>query len=266
MKKKTKIVLIVVAAFLALTAVLVPLYILNDDFNLAVWRFIPTGLPQGFTVTAHSGCEGTQAGTISSMQTGVDAGAEIVEIDLHFNDEGECVLAHDKPVPGESYTTLEEAFLFLAKEKSLKANLDLKSTDNMPFVYRLIEKYDLKTRVFFTGVNEERAATLKKDCPGVAYYLNVGEKSRTKDEVAATIERVENCGAVGVNLHYSRLTKRLVEECHKNGLLVSVYTVDKTVLIPHVILYSPDNITTRRPVCVKRVVTTRPYVNSYGKM
>ena len=258
-KKKRKIVGIVIAAVvISLLAVFVPLYITNYAVNLAFWRFIPTRLPAGFTVTAHSGCEDTQENTVYSMQVGYESGAEIVEIDLHFNEKGECVLSHDKPVEGETYTTLEEAFVFLAEKSALRANLDLKSTDNMPFVYDLIVKYGLNDRVFFTGVNEERAAIIREQCPGVSYYLNVGIEKNTKEAVEAAVRTTLECGAVGVNIHHSSLSKRLVDACHKEGLLVSVYTVSKPVQIPHVLLYAPDNVTTRRPVQVKKVVNTRP--------
>ena len=256
--KKKHIVLIIVAVIVVLLAVFVPLYILNDEVNLAFWRFIPTKLPEGFTVTAHSGCENTPPNTIASMQAGYDVGAEIIEIDLHFDGDGKCVLSHDEPINGEKYDTLEDACAFLKEKTTLKANLDLKSTKNMPFVYDLIVEYGLSGRVFFTGVNEERAEIIKKDCPGVKYYLNVDGNFKDDEEVRKAVEKTKKCGAVGVNFHYSKLTKKIVDACRKNGLLVSVYTVDKTATIPHVLLYRPDNVTTRRPSVVIKQVGTRP--------
>ena len=128
----------------------------------------------------------------------------------------------------------------------------------MPFVFELIVKHRLQAQVFFTGVNEERALVLRERCPGIPYYLNYGEKAKNKEEADAIVAMVKEAGAIGLNIHYSCLNKRIVDACHKNGLLVSVFTMDKTVLIPHVLLFSPDNVTTRRPVQVKKAVESRP--------
>ena len=45
-------------------------------------------LPHGFTITAHTGCEGTPDNSLDSIRAGVAAGADIVEIDLHFLPDG----------------------------------------------------------------------------------------------------------------------------------------------------------------------------------
>ncbi len=257
-KKKRAIIVIAIAAVAMVTlAVCLPLYFVNYDFNRAFWSAIPTGLPEDFTVTAHSGCGGSAPDSIESMRVGYESGAEIVEIDLNFNERGECVLSHDEPKEREYYVTLDEALSFLAST-DLRANLDLKSTKNLPIVYETIEKYSLKDRVFFTGAAEDRIEEIKRDCPGVGYYLNAGGKFNTEEAVSGVVMRAQACGALGVNLHYSDLTRRLVEVCHKNGLSVSVYTVDKPHIISHVLLYRPDNVTTRRPAEVKKHIDSRP--------
>ena len=257
-KKRILITVIAIGIVLILLAVYAPLYVTNYKANLAFWRFIPTRLPQGFTVTAHSGCEGTDPNTLSSLEAGFRSGAEIVEFDLHFDEDGNCVLSHDKPQKESTYTTLEEAFRFLADKTTLRANLDLKSTDNMPLVYRLIKKYDLESRVFFTGVNEERVDILRSQCPGISYYLNVSAKLTSKEDIESLLQTVENLGAVGINVHHSEITKKVVDACHKKGLLVSIFTADKPVTLSHVLLFSPDNITTRQPSQLKEIVSVRP--------
>ena len=49
-------------------------------------------LPEGFTVTAHTGCEGADDNTLESISRGAVAGADIVEIDLHFLPDNTPVL------------------------------------------------------------------------------------------------------------------------------------------------------------------------------
>ena len=58
-------------------------------------------LPVNFTFTAHTGCMGTDDNSIQSIEVAVANGADIVEFDLNFTDDGEPVLAHDAPKGGE---------------------------------------------------------------------------------------------------------------------------------------------------------------------
>ena len=80
-------------------------------------------LPEGFTVTAHSGSMGFPDNSIEAMEAGVRAGAAIVEFDLRFTKEGEPVLSHDAP-RGEC-ATLGDAFAFLAAHPDVLANVDI---------------------------------------------------------------------------------------------------------------------------------------------
>ena len=87
MKKCTKIILgtaIVAAAGLVVTAGYIS-YIKKQ----------PVNLPADFTITAHTGCEGTADNSLEAIEKGYLSGADIVEFDVHFDSKGEPVLAHD---------------------------------------------------------------------------------------------------------------------------------------------------------------------------
>lgn len=205
-------------------------------------------LPDGFTVTAHTGCEKTKDNSLDAITLGFGYGADVVEFDLSFNEEGIAVLSHDKPVGGE--VTLEEAFELISQYKNLKVNVDVKFTDDLAQVVAAAGKYGISDRYFFTGVTKDAVEAVKAAAPGVTYYLNTEiDKSRIEDEqyIAELIEEVKSVGAVGLNIHYKSCSKKMVDAFHDQGLLMSVWTVNQVRDMPKALALECDNITTRYP-------------------
>ena len=212
-------------------------------------------LPDGFTITAHTGCMDTEENTLESIKIGAENGASIVEFDLYFTKDGEPVLAHDEPVGGE--ITLDEAFEYISKIPNIKVNVDVKTCDALGKVYPLAEKYGIEDRIFYTGINEEDVETVKNDSPEVAYYLNMDvKKSKATDReyLISLVEKVKNAGAVGINFNYKTATKELVDIFRENGLLVSIWTVNDEYNMYKILSFLPDNITTRNPDELSRIV------------
>ena len=118
-------------------------------------------------------------------------------------------------------------------------------------------KYGIEDRIFYTGINEEDVETVKKDSPQVKYYLNVDVKASKADDeeyIMSLVEKVKNAGAVGINFNYKTATKELVDIFHENGLLVSIWTVNDEYNMYKILSFSPDNITTRNPDELSRIV------------
>lgn len=212
-------------------------------------------LPKAFTITAHTGCMNTVENSVESMEKGISNGADIIEFDVQFLPDGTPVLAHDEPTGSES--RLEFAFEFLANHKDVKANVDIKATVNMPEIQRLAEEYDVMEQIFFTGVGDDFVDAVKTGCPDISCYLNVSvEKAKAKDReyLEHLVEKVKNAGAVGINFNYESATKELVDVFHENGLLVSIWTVNDKYNMYKVLSFAPDNITTRNPDELSRIV------------
>lgn len=212
-------------------------------------------LPKDFTITAHTGCMDTEENTLESIKVGAENGASIVEFDLYFTKDGDPVLAHDEPVGGE--VTLDEAFEYISQIEKIKVNVDVKTCDALPKVYPLAEKYGIEDRIFYTGINEEDVKTVKKDSPEIAYYLNMDvEKSKATDReyLLSLVEKVKKAGAVGINFNYKSATKELVDVFREKGLLVSIWTVNDEYNMYKILSFAPDNITTRNPDELSRIV------------
>lgn len=200
------------------------------------------------TVTAHAGCMWLPENTVTDMEAGVAAGAEIVEFDLHFRPDGTPVLSHY--APGENdCATLADAFAFLAAHPCVKANVDVKSTAFLERVQPMAQEAGVLEQIFFTGLDETTIPVAARACPDVPYYLNV--KVTPDEDLAALAEKAAALGAAGVNLDHRDASPALIDAMHAKGLLVSVWTIEKPKEAIRAIRMGADNITTLRPVMVR---------------
>ena len=225
-------------------------------FQHSATEALPIALPEGFTVTAHTGCEGTKDNTLESISAGVEAGADIVEIDLHFLPDGTPVLNHDRPDGDKILPTLDSA-LELLTGLDVKMNIDVKATDNMAEAYALIRKHGTESKVFFTGVEDDDVEAVKSSAPGIPYYLNVSVDKKINTDFAyleSLVKKVKDSGAIGINMKFTACSDELVRFFRSEGLLVSLWTANSKREMKRCLALSPDNITTRKPSVLKGII------------
>lgn len=223
--------------------------------SFAVLKGNIRNLPEDFTVTAHTGCEKTEDNSLESISAAIKAGADITEFDLRFDGDGKAILSHDEGA--ENPVTLDEAFSLVATDDKLMVNVDVKTADNMKEVYILSEKYGITDRIFYTGIEEEKVETVKKETPEIPYYLNFAPdilKKSDDEYISSLIELVKEKGAVGLNVNYRRCSKKLVEKFRSEGLKVSVWTANDALSMALCLNMTPDNITTRYPSLLIKVI------------
>lgn len=214
-------------------------------------------LPEAFTYTAHTGCMGTGANSLESIEAAVKYGAGIAEFDLNFTENGDPVLAHDAPKGGE--ITLDEAFRKVSEYDNLRVNVDIKSTAALSKIKPAAEKYGIADRIFYTGVHDGFVDAVRTDGGNVDYYLNVNvepERKHTDEYLMSLVQKVKDSGAIGINFNKDNASKALVDTFHANGLLVSIWTVDSEYDMYRVLSYAPDNITTRYPDKLSEVISS----------
>lgn len=212
-------------------------------------------LPENFTVTAHTGCEGSPDNSIESVKKSFESGADIFEVDVQFDSNGVPILTHDAPVGNEP--TLEDAFKKLVEYKNMRCNIDIKRTDNLKEIVFLAKKYDVLDRIFYTGINVDFVQDAKQT-PEISYYLNLEVASpemQTKEYLASLVKNVKDCGAIGINCQHDNATGELVNVFHKNDLLVSVWTCNEESDMIKTLVIAPDNITTRKPSVLKKLIS-----------
>ena len=245
MKKKL---IISAVCLLAITGIVVGAVAVVRNNKIEEYKKSKGVLPLNYTYTAHTGCCGTNDNSIESIVEGASYGAQIVEFDLNFDETETPVLCHDEVKGGE--VTLEEAFKKVSEYENLRVNVDAKSYVALYSVQELASEYNILNRIFFTGISEEHTDTVRMSAPAVEYYLNmdVEEPSKhTEEYLQSLVDKVKECGAIGINFNKNSASKELVDYFHASGLLVSIFTVDDTVEMYEILSYCPDNITTRNP-------------------
>ena len=246
MKKSIKIII---------TLITVSAVAVAGFFGFTYLKIKKADLPEGFTLTAHTGCEETADNSLESIRKGYESGADVVEFDLAFTTEGEAVLSHDEPQKG--CVTLDEAFALISTLPDLKVNVDCKSVANLKKVAELSEKNHINDRIFYTGIREENVAAVKEQTPDITYWLNYDvdvEKNKDEQYLLALVNKTRELGAVGINMNFNACTRELVEVFHREGLLVSIWTVNEPSDMIKVINLGVDNITSRNPSQLKVIV------------
>ena len=204
------------------------------------------------SVTAHSGCMEMADNSLEAMAAGITAGAEIVEFDLNYTADGTPVLSHDTPKSGAACVTLAQAFAFLAQQDGVRANVDVKSTEHLENVPALAAEARVTEKIFFTGVDDKMIPAVREKCPDIPYYLNASVSKR--DDVQALAKKTAALGAVGINLRWKDASPQLIAAFHEKGLPVSVWTVNRESDAIKMAPYGVDNITSRRPDLVCRLL------------
>lgn len=215
-------------------------------------------LPEGFTVTHHAGSFGTPDNSLESIEYSLSKNAEIVEFDVSFHKNGYPVIIHkDEPEDNEG-ESFEKALELVSKTENTRINLDIKSVKNLSAVDVLCEKYNMLDRVFYTGVDAKWTAIVKENSK-IPYYLNhrVTEEEG-KDETAAQklADEIKSCGAIGLNSHFEFASELVCSVMHKNGLLVSFWTLNDEENAKRIALTLPDNITTKKPDMVYEIINS----------
>ena len=208
------------------------------------------------TVTWHAGAMETEPNTLESIEVAIKNNAEIIEIDVTFRPDGTPVIIHSA-APAENEGILFKDAIKLLSNCNCKVNLDLKSTANLPAVDEIINEYSMMNRVFYTGVFESWVETVKSNSK-IPYYLNysVSRKEAKKEDAAqAVADKAKTLGVIGINANFRKVRKQFSDVMHKNGLEVSLWTANKKREMKKVIKATPDNITTKRPDLLNKILT-----------
>lgn len=213
-------------------------------------------LPDGFTVTSHTGAFGTRANSILSVKTAVERDSDIVEFDVSFRPDGTAVIIHNPSPSQRQGVLLKKALEEVVKSKNCKINLDIKSTANLPEIDKLVNHYGLEERVFYTGVFEDWVETVRKNS-AISYFINYNPSSEEgSDEkyVDCIIQKAIELGAIGINSDFRGVSDMMVKKIHENGLLVSLWTANRKKDMLKALSLSPDNITTKKPDKLKMLI------------
>ena len=217
----------------------------------------PYSLPDGFTVTAHSGSEGTEDNSMEFLEKCVGIDVSVLEIDLSFRKDGTPVLIHKEVAEDDEGVLFKDAIKYISENSdTVRINIDLKSVNNLPAVTEILDNYGMRERCFYTGVGEGFVEAVIKD-GGLPYYLNYDLnvlKKHKNSELNSALEKVKAAGAIGINCNYKSSSSEMIKLFHESGLLVSCWTANSESVMRALLTIAPDNITTRYPVKLTEIL------------
>lgn len=210
-----------------------------------------------FTITAHTGAYDTPMNSLESIQAALDNNADVLEFDVRQRPDGTVIMHHDIVVTNGEGVPLTEAFVLL-KGSDIRINLDIKDTNTLDDLYKLLTEYELVDNSFLTGIEILDVKAVKESaCADMPYYLNyIPSRARVFfDEYRQKlIELLEETGAIGINCNYKYANSQLSSLLHKKGYKLSVWTVDTQRKAKKMLAIEPDNITTKDVEMVKKVI------------
>ena len=191
-------------------------------------------------IIAHRGASAVAPeNTMTAFDAAIRAGADGVEFDVRLASDGVPVIIHDETlnrtagvrgrVSEMSSEKLRQfdvpsvAQLFeLFQSNSLHLHLEMKSHEPQlaEACCRLVEEYRLKDRVVFSCFEHSALQRIKTLDPS----LKTAALFQASD--AFILERARAIGADGLALHHRLINPRLIEDAHRDGFKVAVWTVD----------------------------------------
>lgn len=205
------------------------------------------------TVTAHSGAYGTEDNSLEYIRTALDNDADVLEFDVRTRPDGSLAMSHDTIMSNDEGVLIEEV-LRMIKGKRTRVNLDIKQGDVIGRVCALACRLGMRDQVFMTGVGRKWYNIAKKENHGVKYYLNYSfDEDKPVEDLAALavmMRHLHNSGAIGINCSHEYASQMMSDMLHKEGYLLSLWTINKDEDIQRVLPLSPDNITSRDPLRV----------------
>lgn len=226
------------------------------------------------TTIAHRGFSArAPENTLSAFRAAIQAGADMLELDVIDSADGEPVVIHDDTVDrttdgrgrvrgttlaelrsldagswfsrefaGERIPTLGQVLDLAAGRASV--NIEIKSQTSTEVVARIVHEVrsrNLGPYVLLSSFADEHvrhSLELAPDIPRAALF------DRMPDDPC---RQAEELGAVAVNVHSRLASPELLVECHRRGLALTVFTVNGRSRLEALVGMGVDGVFTDQP-------------------
>ena len=242
-------------------------------------------------VVGHRGSSGTAPeNTMASFRAAIDAGADMIELDVRMTKDYHFVVIHDRRLErttngkgnvwdltlqqirffdagawfsprfrGEHVPTLREVMDMLPDNVGL--NIEVKTDGDKRTALALEESLVLIVRevrmggrILISSFDHRHLARLHQMDPELrlgALYHPVRDVSKTPSRIARRI------GASAFICSRAQIRKRFVDDAHRHGLFVGVYGVDSVKHLARMRAFGVDAVVTDYPEKIARAVRQR---------
>jgi len=240
-------------------------------------------------IVGHSGCNGSPANSLASIDAAKVTGADAVEFDVQALADGYPVLLHDPWVMRDAGTRISvdsltrsdvaetpvhpsiEMVCDACDAAGLRLNLDIKNAAALPTVLEVLRARGFLDRTFLTGCRLSDLGLRRGAARDIRGSIEVPRSIETLINIVeeagdpafpVILDRIREYGFAGVNLEYSLLNREVIDHVHRRGLIVGTWTVDEKEAIRRVFDLSIDGagcdyVTTNVPDRLRSVYDSR---------
>lgn len=215
---------------------------------------------------AHRGASGyAPENSLEAFKRALELNASIVEFDVHSTRDDEIVVMHDKDIMrttdgrglikefslkeikkftlsnGEPIPTSREVFHVLKGKCICKIHIKSKFIEDK--IIEMVKENNMENSVIITSRILSVLRNIKKNHPRIKVEALFNKRFFAN----GVINKTKKAAADIVAPHYSITTRKLVEEAHKNGLEVHVWTVNNRRMIERLKRIGVDGISSDYP-------------------
>ncbi|MEJ6607533.1 MAG: inositol monophosphatase family protein [Candidatus Planktophila sp.] len=230
---------------------------------------------------AHRGDSGRfRENTIIAIQSAIDMGAEVVEIDVRITRDGKVIVLHDSNLErlwgvskesteldwaeisqfghGELRIPLLIDVLALFVGKSSMLMIDMEQREPASQTYEVVANSPLEQDQIFWCGNFEGMKTIRSLSPKARIWMP-WDKLALPTKAETDILKPEF-----INLHYSFVTEKSVKAMHDAGFKVAVWTVDDDATMRWAVAIGVDSITSNSLTHLQSVIAESPSMDITG--
>ena len=189
-------------------------------------------------ITAHGGAMDTGRNTRKYLDKTARYNVDAIEVDIR-KIGGKLYLAHSWfNLLCSAKLPLSEAFAFV-KETGKKINCDIKQKRLIKSVLEEARKAGVEDKVIFTGsVIPADVVNLTDGCAYLnATFFPFRLKNGKAKKIREFMDKFDNPRLAGINIDYRKLTPEFAEECFRENIAISAYTVDDEEQIRKIVAY-----------------------------
>ena len=218
--------------------------------------------------------------TIVAIQSAIDAGAEVVEIDVRISRDGKVIVLHDSNLErlwgiskestemdwseisqlgnGQDRIPLLIDVLKLFVGTSAVLMIDMEQKDPAKQAYEVVANGPLPEEQIYWCGNFEGMRTIRQLSPKARIWMPWDKLAMpTKEETDVLTPEF-------INLHYSYVTQKSVKAMHEAGFKVAVWTVDDEATMRWAAAIGVDSITTNQLSQLQSVIAENPQMDTTG--
>ena len=226
------------------------------------------------TIVAHRGGAGLfPENTMIAFRKSKELGADAIECDIHATKDGNLVVIHDPDLKGTA--GIDEFISDLSLDEIRKIRLP--SGEGIPELESVLREIDMNFYVELKSPETveplvrlfDANPQFRKKCIIISFlhaslkllkqkYPDLVVGALLPDSPDDSVSYAKSSGFTLLGFYFRNITKDTVDQCHRGGILVNVWTANTEEEISGAISIGVDSITTDRPDLVMKALGRQP--------